>query len=212
MNTIHKPSPWLQAVANAGGVEGELLKQAFGEWSLGGVAVQTGPEGLRVAVIMTTAVHGGISFEGKKRTYKPVRYAVAPPPVDERWEKPWQPLTQFVCVGVDQAHKDQLMTYSSGAWTARTAFMTLIRRFVQRGEREFPVCALSSKPSTSSDGRDYFEPVFEIVDWAPIEAFSNVAPPEIAAEEIQALPAPEPEPENEEADERPFAPIDDLQF
>ena len=114
--SYHKTvDPWQEAANAVQGIEGAQLKCSgkTGAWNLSGETVDTGREGLMIAVIMSTALHGRIRFDDGVVTRKPVRFEDAAPDQDEQLEKPWGPLTEALCV--------QLMTFTGASWglTAR---------------------------------------------------------------------------------------------
>ena len=58
------------------------------------------------------------------------RYEDANPTFDI--EVGWNPYTQFLCVGADERHIGQLMTFTSSSWSGRHAFKSLIGPYLRR--------------------------------------------------------------------------------
>lgn len=177
--SYHKTvDPWQEAANNVQGIEGAHLRCSgkTGEWTLDGAAIDTGRSGLMIAVIMPTALHGRIRFDGEAVTRKPVRYEDAAPDPDGTIEKPWGPLTEVLCVGMDQAHAGQLMTFTGASWGARKGFSKLIKPYLRKSKQAFPVCELGTKER--HDVNNNIDPVLTPVDWAPRDRFPDLLPPE----------------------------------
>ena len=139
--SYHKTvDPWQEAANAVQGIEGAQLKCSgkTGVWTLSGETVDTGREGLMIAVIMSTALHGRIRFDDGVVTRKPIRYEDAAPDQDEQVEKPWGPLTETLCVGMDKDHAGQLMTFTGASWGSRRAFSKLIKPYLRKGKLAFP--------------------------------------------------------------------------
>ncbi len=163
---------------------------------------------------MTSALHGQIKFsQGMKAGFRPSLYAMTPVDPNEQLGKDWQPLTQWLGVGVDDEHRGQLLTFSSASWSAWSAFATLIGPFLRKRKTEFPIVVLGSRPRNDVNGN--VDPTFAIVDWAPRESFGDLAPPELTTDELAALPAPERDDEPDDDGGAPearggeYAPADD---
>ena len=169
--SYHKTvDPWQEAANAVQGIEGAQLKCSgkTGVWTLSGETVDTGREGLMIAVIMSTALHGRIRFDDGVVTRKPVRFEDAAPDQDEQLEKPWGPLTEALCV--------QLMTFTGASWGSRRAFSKLIKPYLRKGKQAFPVCELGAKERR--DLNSNVDPVLTPVDWAPQDRFPDLLPPE----------------------------------
>ena len=68
--SYHKTvDPWQEAANAVQGIEGAQLKCSgkTGAWTLSGETVDTGREGLMIAVIMSTALHGPDPFRRRRR-------------------------------------------------------------------------------------------------------------------------------------------------
>jgi hypothetical protein len=175
--------PWQEAADRVQSIEGLWLKHngKTGQWTLDGVS----PGALQIAVIMSTAMHGVIKFEDGRVTRKPIRYEDRAPDPDEEIVTP--PLTEVLCVGMDQDHVGQLMTFSGSSWGARGGFSKLIKPFRRKGCAEFPVCELGSKERHDKDNNH--APILTPVDWVSRDRFPDLVPPERTK-----LPAPESRP------------------
>ncbi len=103
-------------------------------------------------------------------------------------KKKSSPYTQFLCVGTDEKHLGQLMTFTSSAWSGRRAFKDLIGPYLRKGKRHFPIARLGSKPRLR-DPNGNIDPTFNIIDWAPRDDFAGMLLP---APETQAWNLPEP--------------------
>ena len=172
-----KNDPWQEALDSGGGIQGSLVKFVKGVWSIDDDVVEAGDDGIRLNILMETAQHGSVLW-GNDRTIidrRLQRYAVAPPS-REPPKGGWAPYTQFQCVGTNGIYAGQLMTFSSSSWGGRHAFQALIRAYLQRGKREFPICTLGSRPK-KNDVNGNFDPVFTIVGWAPRSDFEAILPP-----------------------------------
>jgi hypothetical protein len=173
-----KSDPWQEAVNDSGGIQGLLLKFARRSWTVDDEAVQTGDDGVRICILMETALHGSVLWSNDRTIInrRLNRYA-AVAPSREPLENGRSPYTQFQCVGASGNYVGQLMTFSSSSWGGRHAFQALIRPYLQRGKREFPICTVGSRPK-KNDVNGNFDPVFTIVGWAPRDDFAAILPPD----------------------------------
>lgn len=170
--------PWNAAPENIQAPEGASLRCSgkTGLWTLDGAAIDIGRDGLNVAVIMPTGLHGQLRFEnGAFGGRKPIRYEDAPPPVDEQLQSGWSPLTEVLCVATDPGHVGQLLTYTGSSWGARRAFERLIKPYVRKGRKQFPVCELGSRERGNVNGN--FEPLLIPIDWVSADRFPDLLPP-----------------------------------
>ena len=168
---------------------------------------------------MPTALTGTVLWEDGEFVDKRLhRYADAPPPDDI--PKGWNPYTAFLCVGVDEAHLGELMTYNSSAWSSRYAFKDLIFAYVRRGKRLLPVVTFNTK-AKRRDPNGNFGPVFVPVDWTNPSDFAGYLPDEVeqprrlqqAAASVASLRAPEIEHDRAPAiDEDPNADLEPIDF
>jgi hypothetical protein len=150
-------------------IQGRHLKFAKGKFYVDDAEVVIGPSGLKACVLMSTARTGAVKWEAGKMTEKRLhRYADAPPP-----DIPlgYNPYTAFLCLGADEKHLDQLMTYDSSAWSSRYAFKDLIGAYVRRGKPLLPVVTFSTK-AKRRDPNGNIDPVFVPVDWANSSDFA----------------------------------------
>ena len=86
---------------------------------------------------------------------------------------------------MDKTYLGELMTYAGSSWGARFAFGRLLKPYARRGERYLPIVILGTKARHDANGN--IDPVFTIVDWAPLGNF-----PDLFGEGGPALPAPKP--------------------
>jgi hypothetical protein len=181
-------SHWTKTAGNVRDAEG-LVARFSGKtavWTLAGDAVKTGRDGLTLAVIMPTALHGVIRFvDGVFKGRKPIRYEDASPPVDEQLPYGWNPLTEVLCVATGPDHEGQLVTYTGASWGTRRSFERLVKPYVRKGEREFPVCELGSRELNDDYGDS--EPLLIPVSWLPRDRFPDLLP----APGATSLPPPE---------------------
>ena len=191
-----------QAAAEDASPEGAFIKQADGKWILNGVEVQTGKDGVRLAIAMHLAVHGCVRWVAgkiveRRRTSGGAgldRYVDVPPPRKEPGLNPYPdgftPYTSVLCVGVDEEHLGELMTYSGASWGARFAFGRLLKPYSRRGERYLPIVTLSTRERRDVNGN--IDPVFNIVGWGSPESFpdlySDDMPPALGAPRAQVYP------------------------
>jgi hypothetical protein len=177
--------PWLQAVEQGSGIEGLHLKCSKGVWMLDDVIVETGPEGLKVIVLMETAQHGAILWkDGIPAERRLTAYSDKAPPERETLEPGWSVYTTAQCV-IDDG-PGQWATWTSSAWGGRRAFTRLIGQYVRMGRSAFPVCALGTKPQTNDGNVD---PQFVVVGWRPREDFAAMLPPPPPAAPLLDAPA-----------------------
>ncbi len=170
--SYHETDPWQQAAANVRSPEGKRLKCSRGNWSLDGVPVDTGPNGLKVTVIMSTALWGAIAFEnGVVTGRRAARYEDVAPSF-EAPEPGWEPLTEVLAVLDD----DELATFTGTAWGARRCFERLIKPYLRKGKQAFPVCELSVRER--GDVNHNVDPVLLITGWAPRDKFRDLLSPE----------------------------------
>jgi hypothetical protein len=179
-----------QAAMEDNSLEGDLLKQADGNWTKGGEAVPTGRDGIRLAVAVPLAEHGCVRWaDGKIVERRLTRYVVEAPPRKAQGVDPYpsgfNPYTRALCVGMDKIYLGELMTYAGSSWGARFAFGRLLKPYARRGERYLPIVILGTKARHDANGN--IDPVFTIVDWAPLGNF-----PDLLGEDGPALPAPKP--------------------
>ena len=180
-----------QAAMEDSSLEGDLLKQADGKWSKGGEAVPTGRDGIRLAVAIPLAEHGYVRWaDGKIVERRLTRYVDEAPPRKSQGVDPYpsgfNPYTSVLCIGVDKTYLGELMTYAGSSWGARFAFGRLLKPYARRGERCLPIVILGTKERRDANGN--IDPVFTIVDWAPLGNFPDL----FLGEDGPALPAPKP--------------------
>src|SRR5579863_4336475 len=184
----HTQDPWKEAADGAGGVEGARLKcnGKTGVWTADGVEIETGPDGLKLAIIMPTALHGTIVFrDGSFPDRDPIRYEDQAPDRTVQLPDGVDPLTECLCVGMDEEHIGQLFTFQSASHGGRHAFETLLKPFWRRGKLAFPVVTLDSREK--GDAHDNYAPVFvHKNEFIGRDRFPHLLPPETAA-----LPAPQ---------------------
>lgn len=160
----------------SGGIEGIHVKFVKGLWTVDDEAVLTGSDGIRICVVMDTALHGAVLWSNDRIIDRRAeRYAVVAPS-RESLKMDWSPYTQFQCIGDSGDYVGQLMTFSSSSWGGRNAFHALIRPYIQN-RRDFPICTLGSKPK-KNDVNGIIDPVFAIVGWAPRSDFAAMLPPD----------------------------------
>ena len=162
-------------------IEGGLLKCSRGAWTLDGKSITTGPNGVRVVLLMTTYYVGEVLLgketddEGRTRVVK----------VDERIGriedgfvpaktlKPgWVPSTAITCVGVSDDVRGQVMTYRSLSWGGRHAVDKLTGTYVRFGQTLFPECTLDVTNGIRG-GNPVVDPVFTAVDHLPRKNFAG---------------------------------------
>jgi hypothetical protein len=184
-------SGWQQALVE-GGVEGALLKFVKGGWFLGGSPAETGPDGLRLVVLMPTALHGAIRWtsDHKVAERRLIPYETGGMPSKGTLEDGWSPNTSFQVVGASGLHAGIVATFCGTSWGARNALHELAAPYARKGEREFPIVTLSAQERKSGQ-YSVVEPRFPIVDWAPRANYEALLPP---LEEKIALPLPAPKP------------------
>jgi hypothetical protein len=173
----HNRDPWQQAVDESGGIEGIWIKCSKGRWSFDDCDVATGDDGVKICVVMPTALHGAVLW-GEDRTIidrRLERYEDSAP-CGRQLAVGWSPYTQFLAVGADERHRGQLLTFTSSSWGGRRAFHALLGPYVRKGKAEFPVCTLSTRPKRN-DPNHNIDPVFSIVGWSARENFAELLPP-----------------------------------
>jgi hypothetical protein len=179
-------SAWDEALI-VGAIEGAWLKFTKGNWTLGGAPVDVGPDGLRIVVLMPTALHGAVQWaDGKITDRQLVSYEDSRPSGDAL-EDGWSPNTSFQCIGTNGIHTGLLATFASTSWGARNAFKTLIAPYARKSEREFPIITLGSRTRETGQYR-VLDPCFSIVAWAPRTDYAALVPP--FEEKIVRLEAP----------------------
>lgn len=173
--------PW-QAACDEGGANiiGLRLGYAKGVWSLDKIPVQTGPDGLLICILMTTAGHSPVEWiNNRPAGLKIVRYSIAPPP--REYPKGVDPYTTFLCVSADAGRLGQMMTFTSSSWNARSAFLKLVGPYLLKRKQEFPICSLGSIDRHDDYGN--FDPTFTPIGWKPGADFADI----IGDEPDQAL-------------------------
>jgi hypothetical protein len=189
MNTTsmtHYQDPWQAAANEAEGMEGGFLKSNSkdGRWLLDDAEVETGPNGLRVAFLMSTAMHGWVLWEdGRIIERKTRRYADGPP--EQRGPDGWDPSTS--CLGVtmpDEEGAGRLITWASSSWSGRAAFVRfLLKPFVRLQLRQFPMVTLGFKPQKDSYGNH--APIFDVIAWRPASDFASILGEEPTAAQLE---------------------------
>jgi hypothetical protein len=175
MNTQPRDA-WQQALLQGSIIQGRHLKFAKAKFYIDDVEVAIGPNGLKVAVLMPSALTGAVLWtDGVIVDQRLHRYEEAPPPdVPDRWS----PYTAFVCVGLDEGHRGELATYTSSAWSSRYAFRQwLIGPYVQRGRRLLPIVTFATK-SRKHDINGNIDPIFVLSGWAQPSDFASYLPEE----------------------------------
>ena len=159
-------------------IEGSLLECSRGDWTIAGKPVKTGRDGVRVALLMDSAVVGEIKF-GRDDVTDRVRV------IDQRvgrledgfepakhLEKGWNRSTAIVCLGVSDDIGGQVMTFRSSSMGGFLAFRALTPTYVRFGEKLYPVVYLETKPGTRG-GNPVVDPVFVAETWLPRQKFST---------------------------------------
>ena len=208
-------SAWQEAIDREGLVEGALIKFTNEKWTKNDLAIPIGADGVQLCMLMVTAMHGAVLY----RDHVPVDYQISRyedcPPSNGKLADDWQPYTACQVVGMDENHRGQLMAFVSTALGGRLAFKRLIPGYGRKGEKEFPIVVLGSK-RRKGEKRDYVDPTFEIVGWAPRDDFKDYLPPPRPPREAPApllAPPMHDEPESVlEALEPGAEPVDDLPF
>ncbi len=170
---LHNHDPWKVALEDSYGIEGEHLKCPKGRWTLNDAEVEVGPDGLKVVVLMPTAMHGAVKWEGGVIKARRLAFYDDAPPSDIVKPDDWDPYTQFLCVGADKAHRGQLMTFTSSSWGARKAFLSLIGPYIRTGKRAFPICTLGAKPR-KNDTNGNIDPTLTAAGYAPCGDFADL--------------------------------------
>ena len=165
-----KQDPWEEA-AN----EGIQIKFAKARWTVDSDEVQTGEDGFRLCALMDTAMHGAVKWSNDRSVERRLQPYARVAPSKDALELGWSPYTSFQCVGANGNYFGQLMTFWSSTWGARYAFRSLIRPWLQKGRREFPICSLESK-AKKNDVNANIDPIFKIVGWAPRSDFTAFLP------------------------------------
>ena len=160
-------------------IEGALLECPRGEWTLDGGPIKTGRDGVRLCLLMDTAIVGEILF-GKDAATGFVRV------IDQRLsrvedgfqpakqlEQGWNRSTAIVCVGVSDDICGQVMTFRSSSMGGYIAVRALFPTYVRFGEKLNPVAYLKTKPGVRG-GNPVVDPVFVAENWLPREKFSAV--------------------------------------
>jgi hypothetical protein len=175
--TNNMVDPWVETLTASGGIEGLHLKCAKGVWYLDGVQIAVGAGGLKIVIIMPTATHGAVKWQDQEiigRT--PLQRYEDAAPSSDFLEEGWNPYTQFLCVGADEKHIGQLMTFTSSSWSGRRAFKDQIGPYLRKAKRQFPIVTLGSKPRRN-DPNGNIDPTFAIVDWAARGDFADMLLP-----------------------------------
>ncbi|HKI14286.1 MAG TPA: hypothetical protein VKA12_04640 [Roseiarcus sp.] len=204
--TLHPSNnPWEAALLQGNIIQGRHLKLAKGVWYLDDEAVTIGPNGLKITMLMSTALTGKLRWEGGVVADQDLwRYTTAPPPEKHAIPEGWDPFTGFLAIGQDDAHLGQLMTATSSAWNFRNAFKRdVISSYHLHGCGPLPIVTLGSRLK-KNDPNGNFEPIFAPVDWADPSDFAGFLP-----EEPKQLAPPE-EPPPIEADPNAGFDPDDL--
>jgi hypothetical protein len=158
-------------------IEGGLLKCARGAWTLDGEAIKTGPDGMRVVLLMTTLYVGEVLL-GKNDEGHVVKVDERIGRIEDGFEpaktlKPgWVPSTSITCVGVSDDVRGQVMTYRSLSWGGRHAIDKLTGTYVRYGQARFPECTLDVADGIRG-GNPVVDPLFKAVDWPPRKNFSS---------------------------------------
>jgi hypothetical protein len=178
---------WKETASKAGGPEGIHVKCSKGIWTGDGVPLETGPDGARFAVIMTTARVGIVKWIDGKPAEMDVGLIedgfVSPDAPDESWNQ----YTEVLVVFVDAKHKGAIGTFTSSSWGGRFAFWKLVKPFARTGA--FPICTLSTKPR--NDVNKNVDPVFVISGWADKSEFASFgAVPMIAGPDLPEVGTP----------------------
>lgn len=168
-----KYDPWQEVANNAGGG----LKFGKGRWTLDNDEVETGENGLGLYVLMDTAIHGTVKWSNERITERRTQSYLRVAPTSEPLELGWSPYTSVQCIGANGEYVEQLVTFSSTTWGGRNAFHGLVRLWVRKGQREFPICTLGSKPK-KNDPNGNVDPTFMIVGWALRSDFAAFLPPD----------------------------------
>ena len=160
-----------------------------GRLALDGGPIKIGRDGVRLCLLMDTAIVGEILF-GKDAATGFVRV------IDQRLgrvedgfqpakqlEQGWNRSTAIVCVGVSDDICGQVMTFRSSSMGGFIAVRALFPTYVRFGEKLNPVAYLKTKPGVRG-GNPVVDPVFVAENWLPREEFS--------APGSNALPAPTP--------------------
>ena len=176
-------------------IVGGFAKCPKGRWLLDDAELKTGPDGVKMTLLMTTARHGQVRFDKSGEAVKPIvtglrRYQDCDPPRDSLPEGQ-DPYTIFQCL-ID----GELCTFAASSWAARKSLKRLVDNWRFLHPREFPVVILGTRPS--GDANDNIAPTFKPVGWVPVSDFAGMLAPT-----APALPKPD---GDELADEQPSGP------
>jgi hypothetical protein len=185
----YEPDAWDALDAQNNGIIGQHLKCARGLWLLDGDEIETGDEGVRLCVIMTSATIGWVLWDDGRiadtKTGRPASGFV-PPFCPEGWN----PYTALTCVRADEGNEGQLCTFTSSSWGGRKAFNGLVSQYCMIGKSRFPICTLETRPKGDKNGN--IDPVFKVVGWQAKDGLAAICPADdTAPPATPQLPAPQ---------------------
>jgi hypothetical protein len=163
-------------------IEGRLLTCKKGNWGIDGENAPTGPDGVRLVVLMDTAVLGEVQFndEGELVDQRLGRLddGFRPASVLEGWA----PHTSVVCVGAEAPFTGQVMTFRASSWGARGAFAALIGGYVRLRCQQYPKVYLSVTTKRRST-YTVVDPMFCVAGWVPRKGFAGNDAPALEKQE-----------------------------
>jgi hypothetical protein len=181
--TIHQRDAWDETGDMSNGILGQHLKCAKGKWLLDDVGIETGDGGMKICVVMDSAVVGQVLWQDQKiveRNVGRIADGFVPP---RSVMDGWNPYVAFQAVRADENHRGDLITFTSSSWGGRFVFQNLVNPFRLKQRLQFPICSLGTKERGDANGN--IDPVFKLVGWSARGNFQELLPP--SAVEAPAL-------------------------
>ena len=168
-------------------IVGGFLKCPKGNWLLDDAKVETGPDGVRVTILMTTAQHGCVYFDKSSGKAHPIVTQLG-------WYEDCDPSREALPDGLDPYTivqcliGEELCTFAASSYGARKSFKKLVDTWRIVHPREFPIVILGTRPT--GDANDNIAPTFKPVAWVPISDFSSMLSDAAEAPQLAAAPPP----------------------
>jgi hypothetical protein len=185
-------SSW-KKIALASRASGALLECKKGEWTLEGAPVATGPNGLKLVLLMDTTELGEIQFlEGGGVVDSRIGLVSEGFMPAETIPEGWNPHTAVQAIGVDDEHRGMMITYRSSSWGGRDALILVGKNYAAWGERFNPLVTLATVKKRRG-GNNVVDPSFRVMDRVPSGGAANGEPKAIEAPKTAVEKAAEPE-------------------
>jgi hypothetical protein len=170
----HECDAWDETGNMSNGIEGQHLKCAKGRWLLDDNEIVTGEAGIKIGIVMESAIVGEVLWQERKIADRHVGLIAHGHVPLRQISEGWNPYVAFQAVRADEGHIGELVTFTSSSWGGRFAFQAIVNPYRLKQRRQFPICLLMTKERGDANGN--VDPVFKIVGWSDCQNFQELLP------------------------------------